>query len=150
MAPITPIQLEHLYIAYQLLAQARAAPPVVVLMAHVPVVGLENRFQEELTEHFLGHQGLDEAQARESAMAVHVKDIAVALPVTVDTLRLLLAHGVLLDGDAALIRLGNGEVLPVTLSREMQVRAGLGSMWNLVLANESDTLGAYFEHPSEV
>ena len=145
MIPVSPIQLEHLHLAYQLLAHAGVASPGgAFLLGHFVPTGLESHLDSELEEHFIEHHGLDEETAKQSAAGIQVTDAVVQIPVTMDVLNTILGRGLLLDGDEGAVLLSNGETLPVTLSREMGVRVSLGGLSHLCLASDDISLTDYF------
>lgn len=151
MLYVSPVQLEHLYLACQLLNQAGAPGPTgACLMGHFSPVGMEIAIQDELEEHFIEHHGLDEDAAKQAASQVHAVDAVCQIPVTTDVLRAVLGPGLVLDGDDGCVLLDNGEVLPVTMTRAMGVKAGLNSMSRLCLASSEASLLGYFKKKPEV
>jgi hypothetical protein len=150
MLYVSPVQLEHLYLAYQLLGQAGApAPAGAYLLGHFKPVGLESHLLDELEEHFIEHHGQDEETAKQSAGAVHVIDAVTQIPLSVDVLRAVLGLGLMLDGDDGCVLLDNGEALPVTMARAMGVRAGLNSLTQMCVAGGGTSLLDYFKQRPE-
>ena len=150
MLYVSPVQLEHLYLACQLLNQAGAPSPMgACLMGHFDPVGIDVAIQEELEEHFIEHHGLDEDAATEAAGKVHATDAVCRIPVTTDVLRAVLGLGLILDGDEGAVLLDNGEALPITMTRAMGVRAGLNSLFRLCLASDEASLLDYFKKKPE-
>lgn len=150
MIAITPLQVEHLNVAYQLLSQAECpTPPAAYLLGHFKTANIAGSIQSELVEHFIENHGLDEETAIQAAEAVVVKDAVVRIPLSVDVLRSILGLGLILDGDEGAVLLDSGESLPITLSRDMGIRVGIGSLWNLSLASSDVSIVDYFRRTPE-
>lgn len=145
MSPLSPVQVEHLYIAYQLLSEAQVKPPEAVLIGTLNGSYLAANILDEITEFFMSGHGLDEEVARQSAEASTVHSALVRIPLTMDVLRLLLGAGLPLDGDEALVTIDSGSALPVTISRDMRVRVTLGNLSNLVVAPADAILSEFLQ-----
>ncbi len=143
MSPLSPVQVEHLLIAYQLLSEAQVPPPAAALVGHLNPAGFAPHLQDEITEFYIGHHGLDENTARQSAEASVVHKAVVSIPLSADVLRLLLNGGVVLDGDEGLIVIDSGSALPVTFARSMSLRVTLSNLGNITLAPADAVLSDY-------
>ena len=150
MIAVTPLQIEHLNVAYQLLSQAECPTPTeAYILGHFKTANIAGNIQSELIEHFIENHGLDEETATQAAGTVKVKDAVVRIPLTVDVLRSILGLGLILDGDEGAVLLDSGETLPITLSRDMRIRVGIGSLWNLSLASSGVSIDDYFRRTPE-
>lgn len=151
MLYVSSIQLEHLYLACQLLSQAAAPQPTGAwLLGHFDPAHLAGSIQDELEEHFIEHHGQAEDQAKQSASAMHPVDAVARIPLSADVLRAVLGPGLRLDNDEGCVLLDNGEALPITLTREMGIHAGLNTLSRLALAGDGTSLLDYFKQRAEV